>query len=161
MGGSIRQPAAFCGILGHYPTQGLVPLRGHLPSVPVDDLDPSKDLTAVGPMARSAPDLALALQVLAGPDVPDERAWRLELPAPRAATPAQLRIACWFDDDHFPVDAEVVEVLDDAAGALAGAGPPFSSGSRPIAGPLALGRPVIRTTGHGISLAGPTAARRE
>lgn len=131
MGGSIRQPASFCGVFGHYPTRGVVPLRGHLPSVPVDDLDPSRDLTAVGPMARSAADLTLALEVLAGPDDLDARAWRLELPAARITRPAELRVACWFDDPDFPVASEVVEVLSDAADALADAGASVDAAARP------------------------------
>ena len=83
IGGSLRTPAHYCGVYAHKPTFGLVPLRGHtppgLPPLPFD-----RDLSVVGPMAISALDLALALDVIAGPDEWREgMAYRLALPAPR------------------------------------------------------------------------------
>ena len=62
-GGSIRIPAAFCGISGHKPTFGLVGRSGIIPL--------SHTLDHAGPMARSAEDCALMLNVLAGPDADD------------------------------------------------------------------------------------------
>jgi len=59
-GGSIRIPAAFCGVTGHKPTYGLVGRGGVMPL--------SLTLDHAGPMARSAEDCALMLRVLAGPD---------------------------------------------------------------------------------------------
>jgi aspartyl-tRNA(Asn)/glutamyl-tRNA(Gln) amidotransferase subunit A len=76
-GGSIRIPAALCGITGHKPTFGLVPKSGCVP------LGWSYD--HIGPMARSAHDCALLLDVLAGGDPSDPSA--LTGPAP-ACTPA-------------------------------------------------------------------------
>lgn len=67
-GGSIRQPAHCCGVYGHLTTHGFVPQRGHLPSVPVDDVGAVLDMFSIGPMARSAEDLKLALDVLVGED---------------------------------------------------------------------------------------------
>src|SRR5207253_3181447 len=79
IGGSLRGPAHFCGVFAHKPTHGLVPSRGHIPpgapAFPVE-----VDLSVVGPMARSAGDLALALDVLAGPDEPLATAYKLALP---------------------------------------------------------------------------------
>src|SRR5262244_2923128 len=71
LGGSLRVPAHFCGICAHKPSLGLVPDRGHTPpaSPPVPR---DSDLAVVGPMSRAAADLALALDVIAGPD--EERA---------------------------------------------------------------------------------------
>src|SRR5213078_4877681 len=67
IGGSLRVPTHYCGVFAHKPSYGLVPTRGHtppnVPPLPVDI-----DLAVVGPMARSAADLALALDVVAGPD---------------------------------------------------------------------------------------------
>lgn len=83
IGGSIRVPAHFCGVFGHKPTLGLIPLRGYSlpPSTPVPG---QGDLAVVGPMARYACDLALSLDVVAGPDEAREGiGYRLALPPPR------------------------------------------------------------------------------
>jgi len=64
-GGSIRVPSAFCGIVGHKPTWGLVPFTGIFP------LETTID--HVGPMARSVHDCALMLETMAGPDGLDPR----------------------------------------------------------------------------------------
>ena len=69
IGGSLRIPAHFCGVYSHKPTHGLVPMRGIVPpGVPVLPTSPGIDFAVVGPMARSAEDLATALDVMAGPD---------------------------------------------------------------------------------------------
>jgi len=83
IGGSIRVPAHFCGVFGHKPSLGLVPLRGYsLPPAP--PVPGQGDLAVVGPMARTASDLALSLDVIAGPDeTRDGVGYRLALPAPR------------------------------------------------------------------------------
>lgn len=83
MGGSLREPAHYCGVYAHKPTPGLVPRRGHAPpDAPAFPID--HDLAVIGPMARSAGDLRIALDVIAGPD--EENAgvgYRLALPPPR------------------------------------------------------------------------------
>lgn len=112
-GGSIRQPASFCGVYGHFPTQGLVPARGHIPQVHRDEIDVHIDLMSVGPLARSPHDLSVAMNALAGPDVYGCRAWSLDLP-PAPPDPRVLRVGVWFDDPDFPVDADVVAALEDA-----------------------------------------------
>jgi amidase len=65
--GSLRTPAHFCGVYAHKPTLGLAANRGMVPpsepALPVD-----LDLAVVGPMARTARDLTLLLDVMAGPD---------------------------------------------------------------------------------------------
>lgn len=79
--GSVRVPAHFCGIYGHKPSVGVLPTRGH--DFPGTQLEPGDRPAVIGPLARSAEDLDLALDVLAGPDQPDAKAYRLALPAPR------------------------------------------------------------------------------
>jgi aspartyl-tRNA(Asn)/glutamyl-tRNA(Gln) amidotransferase subunit A len=59
-GGSIRNPAAWCGVVGLKPTNGLVPNRGTLPLTP--------SLDTIGPIARSVEDAAILLGVIAGYD---------------------------------------------------------------------------------------------
>lgn len=61
--GSIRWPSQATGVFGHKSTQGLVPMRGHIPPAPWFDDEP--DLVVAGPIARSATDLRLVLSVLA------------------------------------------------------------------------------------------------
>ena len=72
-GGSIRIPAAFCGIVGHKPTYGLVPRHGILPE--------SWSLDHGGPMTRTAADAAAVLQVIAGHDPRDPTSSRRRVPA--------------------------------------------------------------------------------
>src|SRR2546421_7636343 len=67
IGGSLRVPAFHCGVYAHKPTFALVPSRGHTPP-PLPPLPLDRDLAVIGPMARSALDLALLLEVVAGPD---------------------------------------------------------------------------------------------
>jgi amidase len=83
IGGSLRVPAHFCGVFAHKPSLDLVPQRGagppQTPPIPVRG-----DLAVIGPMARSAADLALELDVLAGPDELSEGiGYKLALPPPR------------------------------------------------------------------------------
>jgi amidase len=120
LGGSIRMPAGYCGVHGLRPSVGVVPVVGHIPPAPGVALEP--DLAVLGPLARGAEDLALALDVLAGPARGRARAWRLELPPPRAADLRGYRVAAWFDDAYCPVDDAVRAVLEEVAGALRRAG---------------------------------------
>lgn len=69
IGGSVRNPAHYCGVYGHKPSFGIIPTRGHIPPPP-GALSPV-DLAVVGPLGRSAEDLALAMDVLVGPDEAD------------------------------------------------------------------------------------------
>ncbi|MEU2091034.1 amidase [Nocardia beijingensis] len=67
LAGSLRTPAHFCGVYAHKPTLGLAAPRGMVPpSTPALPVD--LDMAVVGPMARTARDLTLLLDVMAGPD---------------------------------------------------------------------------------------------
>ena len=111
IGGSIRCPSHYCGVVGHKSSFGIVPGHGQIPGLP-GTLSVA-DIAVVGPMARSVDDLETALGVLAGPDRWSAPAWSLELPPSRAANLSDLRVAAWIDDDHCPVDADTNRVLTD------------------------------------------------
>lgn len=127
IGGSIRNPAHFCGVYGHKPTYGIVPTLGHAPPGVVS----APDLNVVGPMARSAEDLALALDVVAGPDRFRSSGWRLVLPPPKARTLRGLRVAIWPKEDVAPTSVEISDRVQDIGDALAGAGAIVSDRARP------------------------------
>jgi amidase len=129
IGGSIRNPAHYCGVYGHKPSWGIVPTRGHIPGPPGTLAE--ADLGVVGPLGRSADDLALALELIAGPDDDRAVAWRLALPPPRRGSLRAYRVAVWPDDPACPVDAEVRTRLEAAAAALRAAGAAVDDRVRP------------------------------
>lgn len=112
--GSIRIPAGNCGVFGHKPSFGIVPLGGHLP--PYQPTRP--DLAVVGPLGRSVDDLRLLLDVITAPHPFDRPAWRLALPPARQVQ----RVAVWADDPYCPVDGEVRAAVTRAGLLLAEAG---------------------------------------
>lgn len=124
---SIRTPAHYCGLFGHKPTYGVITPRGQLAPGRVA----FTDLAVVGPMARSAADLALALEIMAGPDAADGVAWRLALPRPRKQSLADYRIAVMLDAPHAEVDSAVQEPIRQLAHAAARAGAAVSFSGRP------------------------------
>ena len=130
IGGSIRTPAHCCGVYGHKPTHGIVPGRGHIPGPP--GTLGEYDLGVMGPLGRSADDLALLLDVLAGPDAIDAKAWRLTLPPPRRRSLRDYRVAVWLDDPFSPVDAEVQARGTATVAALRAAGVTVDETARPV-----------------------------
>ncbi|VTU28974.1 Glutamyl-tRNA(Gln) amidotransferase subunit A [Variovorax sp. SRS16] len=93
LGGSLRVPAHCCGVFAHKPSHGLVPMRGNAPpGTPSLSVGADIDLAVIGPMARSADDLALALDVIAGPDDAEAVAYRLALPPARHAALGDFRV---------------------------------------------------------------------
>ncbi len=125
--GSLRNPAHYCGIYAHKPSWGLIPTRGHSPT---GALTPT-DISVVGPMARHAEDLALAMPVLAGPDGPQETAWRVELPPPRHRRLGEFRVAVWTDSPLCEIDASVAERFEAALSTLVRAGVAVDRRARP------------------------------
>jgi amidase len=121
IGGSLRVPAFHCGIYAHKPTYALAPSRGHTPP-PLPPLPFNRDLSVIGPMARSAADLALLLDTIAGPDPLDANAYRLELPAPRHAALKDFRVLLIDTDPVMPTDTVVRGSIEKLAANLAKAG---------------------------------------
>jgi amidase len=117
MGGSLRNPASFCGVVGLRPSIGRV---AHTPAFRID-----RNLTLNGPMARNVEDLALLLDAMSGEHAADP----LSLPSPSpsflaAARSRQrpLRVAYSPDLGITPVDPEVAAVTHQAAARFAEAG---------------------------------------
>lgn len=128
--GSLRNPAHYCGVYGHKPTWGLISSRGHTAA---DALTPT-DISVVGPMARHAEDLDLALRILAGPDLLQQAGWKLELPAPRGRKLGDYRVAVWADEPIAEIDSSVRERFDAAVAAVAKTGAPIDESARPPIG---------------------------
>jgi amidase len=127
IGSSIRNPAHYCGVYGHKPTFGVVPPRGQaLPGRVAQG-----DITVIGPMGRSADDLALGLAAMAGGDEIDGTGWRLELPAPRRRALRDFRIAVMLTDPVSEVDAEVQDRIQAVADFLARRRAKVSDRARP------------------------------
>src|SRR3989441_3318498 len=107
IGSSIRNPAHFCGVYGHKPPWGIVPRTGQaLPwqKAPVD-------IDAVGPLARSTDDLALALSVMAGPEPIEAAGWQLRLKPPKAKRLRDFKVALLLETPEAAVDREVQDRL--------------------------------------------------
>ena len=111
-GGSIRQPAAFCGITGLKPTYGRVSTRGVMLL--------SRSYDHVGPMTRSALDAALMLQVMAGPDPDHPAGPNLGVPDYAGALEDTQglvrRLRVGIPREHFfdGLDPEIADALDGA-----------------------------------------------
>jgi Asp-tRNA(Asn)/Glu-tRNA(Gln) amidotransferase A subunit family amidase len=127
-GGSIRIPAAFCGVAGHKPSFGLVPklpgFRGW-PSLSVD-----------GPLAASVRDLVLTLRVMAGADPADPLSWPVPLGEQPELDWSRLRVAVSADLGWAAVDPDVRRAFAAAVDLLA------DDGARVVEAQPAPGNPV-------------------
>ncbi len=122
IGGSLRCPAHFCGVFSHKPSLDLVPQRGsgppETPSIPVRG-----DMSVIGPMSRSAADLALELSVIAGPDeLMEGIGYRLALPPARHDKLVDYRALVIDSHPLCPTAASIVEALHGMADRLDKAG---------------------------------------
>jgi amidase len=125
--GSLRNPAHYCGVYGHKPSWGLISTRGHAPP----GIMTPTDISVVGPMARHAEDLDLALRALAGPDRLQRTAWRVELPPPRHRRLSEFRVAVWASSPLCRIDTTVSDLFDRAINAIVRAGATVDDGARP------------------------------
>jgi len=127
IGGSIRNPAHFCGVYGHKPTYGIVPMQGH---ELVSNI-PEADLAVCGPLARSADDLHVALDIMAGPAEREALGWQLSLPEADFGNLKDLRVAVWASDEMAPVTSETAERVAMVGETLAKLGARVSDTARP------------------------------
>ena len=124
---SIRNPAHYCGVFGHKPTYGICPQRGHALSDTVQAID----IGVVGPLARSAADLELALAILAKPDEVESRAYSITLASAWQKDFRDFRVAIVSDDEFAEVDHEVRLQLDTLASFLSARGAKVLTEERP------------------------------
>jgi Asp-tRNA(Asn)/Glu-tRNA(Gln) amidotransferase A subunit family amidase len=115
MGGSVRIPASFCGIVGLKPALGRIPMD-ILPTV-------FDSISHFGPLARTVDDAALFLSVTQGPDDRDIQSLPgLPIPLPVPRVVRGMRLALSIDFGYYRVDADIAGKVREAANALAGAG---------------------------------------
>jgi amidase len=143
IGGSIRVPAHFCGVFGHKSSFGLVPVDGHIPPPPGHLLSPQ--LGVAGPLARSAVDLELMLDIIAGIPELQRDAYRLVLPAARHEDLRSFRVAVWNDEKSYPIDAAYAAAIDAFAGDLKRLGVAVDMTARPAIDPAQSFRDYMQT----------------
>jgi amidase len=127
IGASIRNPAHYCGVYGHKATFGICSSQGQV-------LPPylrESDIAVIGPLARSARDLEIALKAMAGPDEIDGSAWKLQLPKPAQKSWRQWRIGVLVSADTAEVDRTVQDAIQAVADFAAKQGAKVSDRARP------------------------------
>jgi amidase len=117
-GGSIRLPAAWCGVLGFKPTAGRVPTTGHFPRVGAF----SDGRTQIGPLAPDLQTIERVLPVIAGPDGHDPGIAPVPLDGVDQAGLADGRFAVLVGEGRWVVTAEVEAAVEATAAALTSAG---------------------------------------
>jgi amidase len=128
LAGSIRIPAAFCGVYGLKPSTGIVPLAGLQPPGPPALPSELTYISAVGPLARTAADLRTALIATAGPDSPAVASYSWRLAASRHRRLRDYRVGVVLDDPGCPVSTEITGVLSHLADRLSAAGVTVTEG---------------------------------
>ncbi len=127
IGGSIRNPAHFCGVYGHKSTYGICSTVGQaLPGT----VHP-QDISVIGPMARSADDLELALSIMAGPDPIDGAGWQVALPRCDKKTLKGWRVAVLATHPTAETDASVQNAIRHVAQFVASKGAKVSERALP------------------------------
>jgi len=112
--GSVRVPAAFCGITSIKPTSGRLPRTGHFP--PAGGW--IERLWQIGPMARHVEDLGPMMSLLVGSDGSDPSVVDMPFADPAQVDLGELRVAFFTDNGFAAADSEVAAVVQAAAASL-------------------------------------------
>lgn len=119
IGSSLRNPAHYCGVFSHKSSHGIVPLSGHGTGAPSFGM---QDINVAGPIARSARDLELVLQAIAGPEGAYALAYRFALPPCPLNTLHQFRVAVLPTHPQAETDREVSDCIEGLGRWLEGQG---------------------------------------
>jgi amidase len=129
IGGSIRIPAAYTGIVGHKPSFGLVPCGGYIDRIDYGRTEP--DINVHGPLARSVDDVELLMDLLAAPRPDRAPAITHRIPPARHEDIAEFRVAIWSDDETCPSSTDTARAVDSAGAVLASLGARVDDTARP------------------------------
>jgi len=127
MGGSIRMPAHYCGTFAIKPTWNILPVDGHS----LTGERRTADINASGPIARTADDLALIVEAVAGPDEREADGWHVTLPRPANKPAGDLKLAALLDHDECPIDGVYADVLNAFVERARNAGVSLDMDARP------------------------------
>lgn len=142
--GSLRVPAHFTGIYAHKSSLGLIPARGHV-APPNAPLEYTSDLSVIGPMARSAGDLALLFDILSGPDEEGiGAAHRTVMQPPRHEALADFRILLIDDHPLMPSSKDMRMALAELAKNLESSGASVRRHSELLPDPVEAARVYMR-----------------
>ena len=131
IGGSIRMPAFFCGVFGHKPTGGVVPLTGHMPEPEAG----AGRISTVGPICRRAEDLMPLLRIMSGPDGKDACARQdpsLGDPSSVSFDGVRVLLCEGLGGPTTRVDPQLVEAVQRAGAALQARGAHIERWSSPL-----------------------------
>jgi len=121
LAGSIRIPAAYCGVAGFKATENRIPRTGHIPQLPGTERS-VRHMLSFGVLARCVDDLRLGLEVMAGPDGVDNEVPPVSARVSRPKETRTLRVAWWDDFGGVPICSRTKTRLNSTVQQLTDAG---------------------------------------